>query len=111
MISACVLLTIQNIEARLMPLFVRRSYRRYIDDHLRTQIIINDETLEQVSHLTYLDCSISYQFSNDVESKLVKFLQLIGTINRTMTASGLVVRVSGYRYRGLGFDSRRYQIF
>ena len=24
---------------------------------------------------------------------------------------GLVVRVSGYRYRGLGFDSRRHQIF
>jgi hypothetical protein len=24
---------------------------------------------------------------------------------------GLVVRVSGYRYRGLGFDSRRYHIF
>ena len=24
---------------------------------------------------------------------------------------GLVARVSGYRYRGLGFDSRRYQIF
>ena len=24
---------------------------------------------------------------------------------------GLVDRVSGYRYRGLGFDSRRYQIF
>ena len=24
---------------------------------------------------------------------------------------GLVVRVSGYRYRGLGFYSRRYQIF
>ena len=24
---------------------------------------------------------------------------------------GLVVRVSSYRYRGLGFDSRRYQIF
>ena len=24
---------------------------------------------------------------------------------------GLVVRVSGYRYTGLGFDSRRYQIF
>ena len=23
---------------------------------------------------------------------------------------GLVVKVSGYRYRGLGFDSRRYQI-
>ena len=24
---------------------------------------------------------------------------------------GLVVGVSGYRYRGVGFDSRRYQIF
>ena len=24
---------------------------------------------------------------------------------------GLVVRVSGYKYRGVGFDSRRYQIF
>jgi len=25
--------------------------------------------------------------------------------------SGLLVRVSGYRYRGPGFDPRRYQIF
>ena len=24
---------------------------------------------------------------------------------------GLVVRIPGYRYRGLGFDSRRYRIF
>jgi hypothetical protein len=51
-------------------------------DHLRTKIIINDETLEQVSHFTYLGCSISYQFPNVVEFKLAKFLQLIGTINR-----------------------------
>jgi len=28
-------------------------------DHLRTKIIINDETLEQVSQSTYLGCSIS----------------------------------------------------
>ena len=33
---------------------------------------------------TYLGCSIFYQFSNDVESKLAKFLQLIGTIKRTI---------------------------
>jgi len=51
-------------------------------DHLRTKIIINDETLEQVSHFTYLGCSISYQFPNVVEFKLAKFLQLIGTIKR-----------------------------
>jgi hypothetical protein len=53
-------------------------------DHIRTKTIINDETLEQVSQFTYLGCSISYQFSNDVEFKLAKFLQLIGTIKRTI---------------------------
>ena len=45
---------------------------------------MNDETLDQVSQFTYLGCSISYQFSNDVEFKLAKFLQLIGTIKRTI---------------------------
>jgi hypothetical protein len=53
-------------------------------DHLRTKIVINDETPEQVSQFTYIGCSISYQFSNDVEFKLAKFLQLIGTIKRTI---------------------------
>ena len=33
-----------------------------------------------VSQFTYLGCSISYQFSNDVEFKLAEFLQLIGNI-------------------------------
>ena len=53
-------------------------------DHLRTNIIINDETLEQVSQFNYLGCSKSYQFSNDMEFKFTKFLQLIGTIKRTI---------------------------
>ena len=52
-------------------------------DNIRTGIIINDETLEQVSQFTYLGCSISYQFTNDVEFKLATFLQSIGTIKRT----------------------------
>ena len=51
-------------------------------DHLRTKIIINDETLQQVSQFAYLGCSIYDQFSNDVEFKLAKFLKLIGTIKR-----------------------------
>ena len=38
----------------------------------------------KVSQFTCLVCSISYQFSNDVEFKLAKFLQLIGTIKRTI---------------------------
>jgi len=50
-------------------------------DHLRTNIIINDKTLEQVRQFTYLGCSIPYQFAKEVEFKLAKFLQLIGTIN------------------------------
>jgi hypothetical protein len=49
-------------------------------DHLRAKIIRNNETLDKVSRFTYLGCSISYKFSNDVELKLAKFLQLIGTI-------------------------------
>jgi hypothetical protein len=53
-------------------------------DHLRAKIIINDETLDRVNQFTYLGCSISYQFSSDVEIKLAKFLQLIGTIKRTI---------------------------
>ena len=57
-------------------------------DHLKTKIIINGKTLEQSSQLTYLGCSISYQFSNDVEFKLTKFLQLIGTIKRTIFKKG-----------------------
>ena len=37
--------------------------------------------------------------------------QLAGVSVQSDRLCGLVVRVSGYRYRGLGFDSRRYQIF
>ena len=43
-----------------------------------------DETLEQVSQFTYLGCSISYRFSNDVEFILAKLSQLICTIKRTI---------------------------
>jgi len=53
-------------------------------DHLRTKIIINDETRGEVSQFTYLGCSTSYQFSNDVEFRLAKCLQVIGTIKRTI---------------------------
>ena len=46
----------------------------------------------------------------------LEFFAVRANINFTTTLPydrlcGLVVRVSGYRYRGPGFDSRRYQIF
>ena len=53
-------------------------------DHLRAKIIINDETLDQVNQFTYSEGSIPYKFSNDMELKLTQFLQLIGTIQRTI---------------------------
>ena len=42
------------------------------------------------------------------EGSILIFIHFIQMSDRLC---GLVVRVSGYRYRGLGFDSRRYQIF
>ena len=50
----------------------------YRTDHLRTKIIINDETAEQVNQFTYPGFGISYKFSNDVEFELAIFF----TINR-----------------------------
>ena len=40
--------------------------------------------------------------------RIVYFANLYVSLDRLC---GLVVRVSGYRYRGPGFDPRRYQIF
>jgi hypothetical protein len=42
----------------------------------------------------------------------VSFLRQFPDVSHVVDRlGGLVVRVSGYRYRGPGFDSRRYQIF
>jgi len=63
----------------------RREYLVSLERiNLRTKIILNDETLEQVSQFKSLGCNNSYQFSNDVELKSAKFLQLIGTIKKTI---------------------------
>ena len=40
--------------------------------------------LRYLDLFNYLGCSISYQASNDVETKLAKFLELIGTTKRTI---------------------------
>ena len=40
-----------------------------------------------------------------------KVIKKINSLRSCFRKELLVVRVSGYRYRGLGFDSRRYKIF
>jgi hypothetical protein len=74
-----------------------------VTDHLRIKIIINDEILAQVNQFTYLGCSISYQFSNDVEFKLAKFLQLIGTVPLRELFSGKWERKLFLKYTTLKF--------
>ena len=49
-----------------------------------------------------------YKLTNPPGSNAQRFTKVLKKYDRLC---GLVVRVSGYRYRGLGFDSRRYQIF
>ena len=48
----------------------------------------------------------SFQSAMEVQWQLLTLWDI-----RSDRLCGLVVRVSGYRYRGLGFDSPRYQIF
>ena len=51
------------------------------------------------------------QFARRDFQKFRKFSKIIIIIIIIDRLCGLVVRVSGYRYRGTGFDSRRNQIF
>ena len=60
------------------------------------------------------DCTDRIPFPvNEISSLIIHNLYLHGTnYNPTKTNNlYITVRVSGYRYRGPGFDSRRYQIF
>ena len=51
-----------------------------------------------------------YEGAGVVQSKTTNIIWCSSLLIRDRLC-GLVVRVSSYRYRGLGFDSRRYQIF
>jgi len=64
---------VKNIIWKLLQKKKKKVFGFDGTDHLRKNININDETLEEVSQFTYLCCSISYQFSKDVEIKVAKF--------------------------------------
>jgi len=52
-----------------------------------------------------MDTILKTDYAPDMRRKLIQLYHVIDRL------CGLVVRVSGYRYRGPGFDPRRYQIF
>ena len=59
-----------------------------------------------------LCCFVAVETTNAGDSVSIAPVAYCHSSDRTVDRlCGLVVRVSAYRYRGLGFDSRRYQIF
>ena len=51
---------------------------------VRTKIVINGKTIEQVRDFNYLGCNISYCERKEVNNKLNKFQRMCGTISRTL---------------------------
>jgi hypothetical protein len=51
---------------------------------VRTKIVIDKYTLEEVTHFKYLECDVSYRYDNDVDVKLKKFQNIYGTIRSSL---------------------------
>jgi hypothetical protein len=65
-----------------------------------------------IAVIMHLQCCISYTFnSNTALWTLSLFEILFEQVKESDRLCGLVIRVPGYRSRGPGFYSRRYQIF
>jgi len=62
-----------------------------------------------IVHPMFSELCIEVVFELSLEHVVCSELTLVCV--KSDRLCGLVVRVSGYRYRGLGFNSRRYQIF
>lgn len=56
-------------------------------DPIRSKIVINNNTIEQINTFNYLGCSISYQDEKDITSKTMKFLKITGIINKVLKPS------------------------
>jgi len=71
---------------------------QHMNRHKTTHAPVNKIYNHQKSFTEQKECNIHTQIKNEY----------VWCLDRLC---GLVVRVSGYRYRGPGFDPRRYQIF
>jgi hypothetical protein len=50
----------------------------------KTKILIYNETIEKVSHFSYLSCDVTYEINKDIQNKLNKFRHMCGTITITL---------------------------
>ena len=51
---------------------------------VRSKIVLDDMTMEQVSSFKYLGCNVSFDCENDIPMKLNKFNAICGTIHRIL---------------------------
>ena len=51
---------------------------------MRTKIVINGKTIEQVRDFNYPGCNVSYCERKEVNNKVNKFQRMCGTVSRTL---------------------------
>ena len=53
-------------------------------EHVRTKIVLNTKTIQQVRDFNYLGCNMSYCARKKANNKVNKFQRMCGTIGRTL---------------------------
>jgi hypothetical protein len=51
---------------------------------IRTEVLIDNELIEQLSHFTYLGCNFTYSTNKGITRKLNEFKHISGTLKRTL---------------------------
>jgi len=54
---------------------------------VRSKIVINNNTIEQINTFNYPGCSILYQHEKDITVKVTKFFQIMGISTKTLRPS------------------------
>ena len=83
------------------------QYAYFMPLHVSSTCAHHQEVKLALHSLWYHHTETS-EWSKITKIQFYKYEQIVVNFDRLC---GLVVRVSGYRYRGPGFDPRRYQIF
>ena len=51
---------------------------------LRTKIVLDNKSIDQVSHFRYLGCDATYDVDYDVDHKLAKLQSICGTVRQAL---------------------------